>query len=155
MSIGGIPSAEAFGTPRIRTSRPDEWLRAGLQDAFARLASALATEDADAARVWPSLYETLVWAITNAERRGIRHDLRTAVEFVRDGVVHGTVDAIEPQGRPSDWHWRLSEHFEPPTAERNRGRAWRRKRAAYDRELAGKPVVNAIKALVDELIAAR
>jgi hypothetical protein len=42
--------------------------------------------------------------------------------------------------------------FKLPKDERHRGKRWRRKRAAYDRELAGKPVLDGLGMLVGELL---
>jgi hypothetical protein len=152
VGAGGIPSAEAFGTPTIRTSRSEAWLQLGLAEAFARLRHAMSAEHRDASRVWPALFETVAWLVANAERQGIRHDQRTAVEFVRDGVVHGTFDAIEPrEGEPATWYWRATELLEPPTHERNRGKVWRQKRSAYDRELAGRRMIETLEPRVAEL----
>lgn len=149
---GGIPSSEAFGTLTIRTSRPEAWLQLGLKQAFDRLTDAMAGAHGDASAVWPALFETVTWAVTNAERQGTSHDLRSAVEFVRDGVVHGTFDAIEPRGHDrAAWYWRDTQLLAPPTQERNRGPAWRRKQRAYDRELSGRRVIDALAVLVGQL----
>jgi hypothetical protein len=148
----GVPSSEAFGNPTVRTARPGEWLDVGLRAAFVRLTVATEMERRDAIAVWPPLYETVTWSITIAERRGMEHEIRTAVEFVRDGVIHGTLDAVEPHGNPPVWHWRPTGFFEMPKNERHRGRSWRRKRAAYNRELAGRPVLDSLGFLVDQLL---
>lgn len=151
VGLGGIPSAEQFGTPTVRTSRPEEWLEVGLRGARERLRVALQLNSTDAVTVFPSLYEVLAWSITLADVRGITGPLRTAVEFVRDGVIHGTLDLAEPHGEPTVWHWRASHHFHPPT-DKLRLKTWLRKQEAYDDQLAGKPVAEGVDSLIKELL---
>jgi hypothetical protein len=131
VSVRGIPSAEAFGTPHVSISASREWLVEGYVRALTRFRASSEQEDKSARDTFLPLFETLNWAVAIQDflrERGEpldHHPLLSALRFARNRVHHTWAAALEVReyevsksvgpitvaGTTFDWLWISAEHL--------------------------------------------
>jgi hypothetical protein len=156
-----IMRTQAMVTAPIRIV-PREWIVRGYGEAHDRFRAASQQPDSPEELFIP-LFEALNWAgVLEEAQRPHTDQLLQAIRFARNALVHDWADAVEGRDVPNphlatgrgprspglvwDWFWRDRQDFPKPkpTGKKPRTPA---DGAAYDAELSGKPVRDALDSL--------
>jgi hypothetical protein len=172
VSVAGVPSAQAFGTPTIKRSATTAWFAEGFRRAVERLETAVALGTEDASETFIPLFEALNWAYagkleTSLKRGTPSAEVARGVRFARNRVGHQWADAIELLDTPTasgpvvkgrsgarpptvvkSWCWRSVAEL-PNAPKGHEDRVGQR---LYTVQLAGKPVLDALRILAVEAV---
>ena len=152
---------QAMATAPIRTV-PRDWIVRGYSEAHDRFRGA-SQQPGSPEELFIPLFEALNWAsVLEYAQRPHTDPLLLAIRFARNALVHDWADAVEGRDVPNprvamgsgptppavvwDWFWRDRQDFPKPN---QRGKKPRRPAGgpAYDAQLSGKPVRDALQAL--------
>jgi hypothetical protein len=157
-----IMRTQTIVTAPIRTV-PRDWIVRGYGEAHDRFRAA-SQQPHSPDELFIPLFEALNWAaLLEEDQRPHTHQLLRAIRFGRNALVHDWADAVEGRDVPTphiatgrgprppavvwDWFWRDRQDFPKPKRTGKKPRKDQAGEAAYDAELSGKPVRDALDSL--------